>query len=491
MMSERTPWLELAVVCLGFLLPVIDSNVVVVALPSIAADLRISGAFTTWLFNAYMIGFGGLLVLSGRLADIYGPRRLFVIGVTTFTVASLACGIAQRTSVLLAARAAQGFGGAAIAAVSLSLISTLFPDPVQRTRAMSVYTFVWAAGGALGNLVGGIITRGLSWHWIFLVNIPIGVTVVALALGLLPGDGSLKRTARVDVAGAILVIAVSTTAVYAAIHAQEAGWASLSTIGLFGLVGALLFLLLTIERGMAEPILPLTLFRFRGVRVACPLAVVLAVGSSIWSVMTPLYLHRILGYGPVMVGLSFVPASVVMAVFSAGVATLMVRHFGIERPLSLGLLTLGVGLAMFAGVPSTGVFAVNVFPAMVLMGLGMGVTSTPLLMAAIRNVEPHDSGLVSGLFYTAFMVGGAIGLAVVASLAQGYTEHVSFNVDPIAAMRAGYQLAFLAGALPMVIGAVLVALVLRPPSCTVPTPKEPTPSGNESTRSSGGEVCGN
>jgi MFS family permease len=191
-----------------------------------------------------------------------------------------------------------------------------------------------------------------------------------------------------------------------------------------------------------------------------------------------------------MVGLSFVPASVVMALFSAGAATFMVRRFGIERPLSLGLLTLGVGLAMFARTPSTGGFAVNVLPAMVLMGLGMGVTSTPLLVAAMRNVEPRDSGLVSGLFYTAFMVGGAIGLAVVASLAQGYTEHVSSNVDPIAALHAGYQLAFLAGALPMVVGAGLVALVLRP-SRTVPTPKGPTRSGNESTRSSGGEICGN
>ncbi|KVE74793.1 DHA2 family efflux MFS transporter permease subunit [Burkholderia vietnamiensis] len=454
-------WYALIVLCLGVLMIVLDSTIVNVALPSIGADLHFTGTALVWVVNAYLLTFGGCLLLGGRLGDLYGQRRMFLAGLVVFTLASLACGVAPSQTLLIAARAVQGFGGAVVSAVSLSLIMNLFTEPGERARAMGVYGFVCAGGGSLGVLLGGLLTSTLSWHWIFLVNLPIGIAVYAMCVALLPRVRVPADAARLDVAGALTVTASLMLAVYGIVGGNEAGWLSPQTVGLIGAALALLAAFIAIEARVAHPLMPLTLFAARNVALANVIGVLWAAAMFAWFFLSALYMQRVLGYGPLQVGLAFLPANLIMAAFSLGLSARIVMRCGIRGPIAAGLLIAACGLALFSRAPVDGGFVWHVLPGMTLLGIGAGVAFNPVLLAAMSDVEPADSGLASGIVNTAFMMGGALGLAVLASLAAARTEALAAaRAAPLDALNGGYHAAFAVGAA-FAAAAGLLGLALR------------------------------
>lgn len=458
----RQRWWALMVLCLGVLMIVLDTTIVNVALPSIREDLNFTETSLVWVVNAYMLTFGGFLLLGGRLGDLLGHRRMFLAGLVLFTLASLACGLARGQGLLIAARAAQGLGGAVVSAVSLSLIMNLFTEAGERARAMGVYGFVCAGGGSLGVLLGGLLTSKLSWHWIFLVNIPIGVAVYALCLRLLPAARGAAGGGRLDVAGALTVTASLMLAVYAVVNGNEAGWTSAQSLGLLGAAALLMALFLAIEARVAEPLMPLALFRLRNVATANVVGVLWAAGMFAWFFVSALYMQLVLGYDAMQVGLAFLPANLIMAAFSLGLSAKLVMRFGIRGPLATGLLMAALGLALFARAPVDGHFAADVLPGMLLLGLGAGIAFNPMLLAAMSDVEPSQSGLASGVVNTAFMMGGALGLAVLASLAAARTAALAgAGAAPVAALAGGYRMTFLAGAVIAAVAAALAAAMVR------------------------------
>ncbi|WP_126220043.1 DHA2 family efflux MFS transporter permease subunit [Burkholderia vietnamiensis] len=454
-------WYALIVLCLGVLMIVLDSTIVNVALPSIGADLHFTGTALVWVVNAYLLTFGGFLLLGGRLGDLYGQRRMFLAGLVVFTLASLACGVAPSQTLLIAARAVQGFGGAVVSAVSLSLIMNLFTQPGERARAMGVYGFVCAGGGSLGVLLGGLLTSTLSWHWIFLVNLPIGIAVYAMCVALLPRVRVPADAARLDVAGALTVTASLMLAVYGIVGGNEAGWLSPQTVGLIGAALALLAAFIAIEARVAHPLMPLTLFAARNVALANVIGVLWAAAMFAWFFLSALYMQRVLGYGPLQVGLAFLPANLIMAAFSLGLSARIVMRCGIRGPIAAGLLIAACGLALFSRAPVDGGFVWHVLPGMTLLGIGAGVAFNPVLLAAMSDVEPADSGLASGIVNTAFMMGGALGLAVLASLAAARTEALAAaRAASLDALNGGYHAAFAVGAA-FAAAAGLLGLALR------------------------------
>ncbi|AFJ85106.1 DHA2 family efflux MFS transporter permease subunit [Burkholderia vietnamiensis] len=454
-------WYALIVLCLGVLMIVLDSTIVNVALPSIGADLHFTGTALVWVVNAYLLTFGGFLLLGGRLGDLYGQRRMFLAGLVVFTLASLACGVAPSQTLLIAARAVQGFGGAVVSAVSLSLIMNLFTEPGERARAMGVYGFVCAGGGSLGVLLGGLLTSTLSWHWIFLVNLPIGIAVYAMCVALLPRVRVPADAARLDVAGALTVTASLMLAVYGIVGGNEAGWLSPQTVGLIGAALALLAAFIAIEARVAHPLMPLTLFAARNVALANVIGVLWAAAMFAWFFLSALYMQRVLGYGPLQVGLAFLPANLIMAAFSLGLSARIVMRCGIRGPIAAGLLIAACGLALFSRAPVDGGFVWHVLPGMTLLGIGAGVAFNPVLLAAMSDVEPADSGLASGIVNTAFMMGGALGLAVLASLAAARTEALAAaRAASLDALNGGYHAAFAVGAA-FAAAAGLLGLALR------------------------------
>ncbi|RAQ07967.1 MFS transporter [Burkholderia cepacia] len=454
-------WYALIVLCLGVLMIVLDSTIVNVALPSISTDLHFTETALVWVVNAYLLTFGGCLLLGGRLGDLYGQRRMFLAGLVVFTLASLACGLAQSQTMLIAARAVQGLGGAVVSAVSLSLIMNLFTEPGERARAMGVYGFVCAGGGSIGVLLGGLLTSSLSWHWIFLVNLPIGIAVYAMCVALLPRLRAPAGTARLDVAGAVTVTASLMLAVYGIVGGNEAGWLSTQTVVLIGAAVALLALFIAIEARAAHPLMPLTLFAARNVALANVIGVLWAAAMFAWFFLSALYMQRVLGYGPLQVGLAFLPANLIMAAFSLGLSARIVMRFGIRGPIAAGLLIAACGLALFSRAPVDGGFAWHVLPGMTLLGIGAGVAFNPMLLAAMSDVDPADSGLASGIVNTAFMMGGALGLAVLASFAAARTDVLAAaNAAPLDALNGGYHAAFAFGAA-FAAAAALIGLALR------------------------------
>lgn len=459
--DDRKCWLALVVLCLGELMIVLDTTIVNVALPSIRVDLGFTETSLVWVVNAYMLTFGGFLLLGGRLGDLFGQRRLFLLGITLFTLASLACGLAQTRALLVVARAVQGLGGAVVSAVALSLIMSLFSTPVDRARAMGVYGFVCAGGGSIGVLLGGLLTDALSWHWIFLVNLPIGAAVYALCLALLPADAAQAGGARLDVIGAVTVTASLMLAVYAVVDGNRAGWASPQTLALLGAAALLFALFIGIEARVRHPLMPLGLFRLRNVAIANTVGVLWAAAMFAWFFIAALYLQLVLGYSPMQVGLAFLPSNPIMAAFSLGLSARLVMRYGNRLPLGAGLLLAAIGLLLFARAPLHGNFMLDVLPGMTLLGVGAGVAFNPLLLAAMSDVGPDESGLASGVVNTAFMMGGALGLAVLASLAAARTEgRLAAGADALAALNDGYRLAFFIGAV-CAAAAALLGIALR------------------------------
>ena len=457
-MTNRTRWLALITLCLGDLMIVLDTTIVNVALPSIRADLGFTQTSLAWVVNAYLLTFGGFLLLGGRLGDLFGARRLFLIGITVFTVASIACGLSTTQGMLIGARAVQGIGGAVVSAVAFSLILNLFTEPGERAKAMGVFGFVMSGGGTIGVLLGGVLTDVLTWHWIFLVNVPIGVIVYLLSLRLLPVAPGFG-TGRVDVAGAVTVTVSLILAVYAIVKGNEIGWVTARTLGLLAAAAVIFGVFVLIESRVSSPLVPLRLFKQRNVATANVVGTLWSAAMFAWFFLVALYLQLVLGYSPLQVGLAFLPANIIMGAFSVGLSAKLVMRFGVKPPLAIGLLLAAAGLLLFAHAPVGGSFLVDVLPPMILAGIGAGMAFNPLLLAAMSDVEQQESGLASGVVNTAFMMGGALGLAVLASIAASHTDSLrASGSGALESLVGGYHIAFVVGAL-FAIGAAAVGTV--------------------------------
>jgi EmrB/QacA subfamily drug resistance transporter len=460
--ADNRRWLALYVLTLGSLMIVLDVTIVNVALPSIRADLGFSETSLAWVVNAYLLTYGGFLLLGGRLGDLFGHRRLFLIGIALFTVASLACGLSTTQWMLIGARTVQGLGGAVASAVSLSLMMTLFTEPADRAKAMGIFGFVAAGGGSIGVLLGGVLTDLISWHWIFLVNVPIGALVILLSQRLLPGERGQAMSGRLDVAGAVTVTAALIIAVYAIVNGNQNGWTSATTLGLLGTSVVVLALFIVIESRVRSPLVPLGLFKHRNITVSNIVGVLWAAAMFAWFFLSALYLQLVLGYSPLEVGLSFLPANLIMGAFSIGLSAKLVMRFGFRKPLATGLLLAAAGLLLFVRAPVDGNFLVDVLPSMILLGFGAGIAFNPVLLAAMSDVEPSESGLASGLVNTSFMMGGALGLAVLASIAASRSHSLRLaGASELSALTGGYHLAFLVGAAFAAVAAVIGGTLLR------------------------------
>jgi EmrB/QacA subfamily drug resistance transporter len=455
-------WLALIVLCAGFMMIILDSTIVNVALPSIQEDLGFSQSSLAWVVNGYLIAFGGLLLLSGRLGDLIGRRRVFLFGLTLFTAASLACGFAPSQELLVGARFIQGIGGALTSAVILGMIVTMFPEPREQGKAIGIYSFVASAGASIGLLAGGVLTQAISWHWIFFVNVPIGIATALLALRYVEDDEGLGLARGADVLGALLVTAAVMLGVYTVLGVSDNGWTSPHTLGFGAASVALLAGFLTREARAATPLMPLRVFRSRNLTGASLTIVLMVAGMFGMFFLGVLYLQRILGFDAIETGLAFLPVSTLIGVMSLGVSARLNLRFGPRATLLPGLVLVAVALAYFSRAPVHGHYVADVLPVVVLLGAGAGFVFPALTTISMSGVLPHDAGLASGVVNTSMQVGGAFGLAVLATLATDRTETLRTQGDSVAsALTGGYQLAFLVAAGLVGAAILLSAFVLR------------------------------
>jgi EmrB/QacA subfamily drug resistance transporter len=453
------------VVCLAQLMIVLDVTIVNVALPSIQHDLHFSQANLTWVVNAFLVTFGSLLLLAGRLGDLAGRKRVFLAGVVTFTVASLLCGIAPTQGVLIGARFLQGIGAAAQASVILAIIVTEFPQPVERARAMSAYVFVSVAGGSLGLLAGGLLTEALSWHWVFFVNLPIGIVTFVAALRYLQRDRGIGLAEGADAPGAALITAALMLGVYTIIRTSDFGWTSPQTLGLAVASIAALVAFIVRESRTPRPLLPLAVFRSRNLSGANIAMVALAAAMFGMFFLTSLYLQRVLGMDSFGVGLAFLPVSLSIGALSLGLAAPLIVRFGARTVLLPALALFAIGMGLLVRVPTEGSYLRDVLPSMVLFGTGAGLAFPSLVTLAMSDATGRDSGLASGLVNTTRQVGGAIGLAALAAVSTSRTQDALLAGTPqLAALVDGFHLAFLGAAGLLVATIVAVALMVRPQS---------------------------
>ena len=460
--GSRSRWLALVVLCAGMLMIVLDATIVNVALPSIQRDLGFSQSSLAWVVNAYLIPFGGLLLLAGRLGDLIGRKRIFVAGLVVFTAASMACGLSVSQQMLVTARLVQGVGGAMTSTVILGVIVTMFPGSREQARAIGVFSFTAAAGGSIGLLAGGVFTQAVNWHWIFFVNLPIGIVAVALALRLLESERGIGLREGADVVGAFLVTAALMLGVYTIVEARDFGWTSAHTLGL-GAVAAMLMAGFVVRQATApNPLLPLGLFRSRNVSGANVVQVLLVAGMFGMFFMGALYLQRVLGYDPMRIGLAFMPVAIVIGALSFRYSARLNTRFGARAVLLVGLTMIAAGLALFARAPVGASYVVDVLPSMVLMGFGGGLSFPAVMTLGMSGATADDSGLVSGLVNTTAQVGGSLGLAVLATLATSRTDHLlASGQSAQAALTGGYHLAFAVAAGLVVVAIVVAAGVLR------------------------------
>jgi EmrB/QacA subfamily drug resistance transporter len=460
-MTDRSRWLALYVLCVGVLMIVLDVTVVNVALPSIQNDLGFEQASLAWVVNAYLIAFGGLLLLAGRLGDLIGRRRIFLIGLGVFTVASLVCGASQSQGMLVAARFVQGAGGAMTSAVVLGMIVTMFPEPREQAKAIGVYGFVASAGGSIGLLAGGILTESINWHWIFFVNIPIGIVTAILAMRLIERDDGIGFRQGADIPGAALITGALMLAVYTIVKpAAEDGWGSTAALGFGALALALLAAFIAREATARTPLIPLRIFRSRNVSGANTVQALLVAGMFGLFFLGSLYMQRVLGYDPLEIGLAFLPATIVMGVLSLRYSELLITRFGARTVLMPGMLLVAAGLVVFAQAPVDGDYLLNVFPVMLLLGFGIGISFPALMTLAMSGATPEDAGLASGLVNTTAQVGGALGLAILATVSASRTDDLlADGAASASALTSGYHLAFWIGAA-LVLAALVVAITV-------------------------------
>jgi len=460
--SNSNRWIALYVLCAGVLMIVLDATVVNVALPSIKSDLDFTQSDLAWVVNAYLIAFGGLLLLSGRIGDLIGHRRVFLAGLAVFTGASLLCALSQSQEMLVAARFVQGAGGALASAVTLGMIVTMFPEPRDQAKAIGVYGFVASAGGSIGLLAGGVLTDLINWHWIFFVNVPIGLATGLLALRLVESRPGIGIAEGADVPGAVLVTGGLMLAVYTILGVEEHGWTSAQTLILAAVSIALVAAFVLRQARIPKPLMPLRLFHSRNVSGANVVMALLVVGMFGLFFLGALYMQLVLGYEPLEVGLAFFPGSLLMGVLSLGFTDKLNMRFGARTVLIAGLSLLFVAILLFARTPVDGNYLVDIFPTMIIFGAGAGVAFPALMMLAMSGATPSDAGLASGLVNTTGQVGGAIGLALLATISTERTDSLLEDGESMAAaLNGGFHVAYLIGAALAVVAIVVAVTVLR------------------------------
>ncbi|MEH0826674.1 MULTISPECIES: MFS transporter [unclassified Micromonospora] len=462
MSAPRSRRLALGVLATGALMTILDGSIVTVAMPAIQRDLRFSPAGLSWVVNAYLIAFGSLLLLAGRLGDLVGRRAMFLGGTALFTAASVLAGVAANGATLVAARFLQGVGSAAATAVSLGILVTLFPDAAERARAFAVFAFTGAAGAAIGQVAGGLLTDALGWHWIFLINLPIGLATIALAVRTLPADRGLGLAAGADVAGALLVTAGLVLGIYTVVTIERYGATSPHTLGLGTLAAALVAGFVVRQATARRPLMPLRLLRSRGVAVANLVQILTVAATFAFQVLVTLYLQQVLGYDATRTGLALLPAAVVIGTVSLGVSARLNARFGERAVLIAGLVLLAAMFALLARVPVDGRYLRDVLPVMLLAG-GFGLVLPALTALGMSAARAEDAGLASGLFNTTQQLGMAFGVAVLSTLAAARTaDRVALGDDRATALTSGFHLAFAVGAGLVVVAVVLAYALLRP-----------------------------
>ena len=441
---------------------ILDGTIVNVALPSIQSDLGFTQSNLAWVVNSYLIAFGGLLLLSGRLGDLVGRKRILIAGLAVFTVASLLCGLSVTPGELIAARFIQGIGGALSSAVALGMIVTMFPEQPEQARAFGVYSFVASAGASIGLLAGGVLTHAMSWHWIFFVNVPIGVVAILLSARLIDSDRGIGLKRGADVVGATLVTAALMLGVYTIVQTSQYGWTSVQTIGL-GAVSILLLVGFVARQATAKnPLLPLRVFKPRNVWGANLVQLLMVAGMLGFFFMNSLYMQRVLSLNPLQIGLAFLPVAVTIGLLSVGLSARLTTRFGARRVLLPALILVGTGLALYTRLPVRSNYFVDLLPGMLLLGVGAGLVFPSLATLAMSSATESDSGLASGLLNTTAQVGGALGLAVLATLAASQTQSLlALGESAPDALTGGFRMVFGMSAVLLVAALVVAVIVLR------------------------------
>jgi EmrB/QacA subfamily drug resistance transporter len=462
--TDRNRWLALYVLCAGMLMIVLDATIVNVALPSIQESLGFSQSKLAWVVNAYMIPFGGLLLLAGRIGDLVGQRRVFLVGLAIFTCASLLCAASQTEAMLVGARFVQGIGGAMASAVILGMIVTMFPEPAHQAKAIGVYGFVASAGGSIGLLLGGVLTQAISWHWIFLINLPIGIATALLALRLVENREGIGLHEGADFRGAALITLSLMLGVFTILQITEWGWVDARTLSLSAVSALLLAAFIHRQATIANPLMPLRLFRSRNVAGTNVLQALLVAGMFGMFFLGALYLQKVLGYDALQVGLAFLPTTLVMGTLSLGFSEKLIMRFGPRTTLIPGVCLVVVALLLFARAPVDGSYLTDLLPPFLLIGVGVGTSFPAIMTLAMSGATPSDSGLASGLVNTSMQVGGAIGLAVLATLSTERSDSLqNAGASHLSALTSGFHLAYLIGAGLAAIAVAIAVFVLRSP----------------------------
>jgi EmrB/QacA subfamily drug resistance transporter len=461
---ERTRWIALVVVCLGQLMSIVDATIVNVALPRIQHDLQFSQANLTWVLNAYLISYGSFLLLAGRLGDLIGRRRIFLAGVSVFTLASAACGLADSQAVLIGARFVQGLGGAMATSAIVAIIATEFPEPSERAKAMSVYTFVVSGGASLGLIAGGAITQSIDWHWIFFINVPIGIFTVLMGRSRIVENAGLGISRSVDVIGSLMVTAALVLGAYAIVTSTNYGWGSVHTIG-FG-AGSILLLtgFVLLEARLRNPIMPLRIFRVPGLAASSAIRGLLITGMYASFFIGVLYLEHVRGLGVLETGLAFLPQTIVLALLSLGLTARLVIRLGPRVPLLIGLLSAGAGLLVLGHAGASTSYFPDVALSFVLIGFGAGLAFMPLLTIGMANVPAADAGLASGIINTSLQMSAAIAVAVLGTVATDRTQTLTERgLGHTTALLGGYHLAFTVATVSVGAAVITALLTLRKP----------------------------
>ena len=460
-------WLVLVLVCMAQFMVILDATIVNVALPSIQEDLKMSDADLQWVVNAYALTFGGFLLLGGRAGDLIGRKRVFLVGVVVFTVASLLNGLAPSSEALILFRGLQGLGAALIAPAALSIITTTFAEGAERTKAMGVWAAIAVGGGAVGLVLGGVLTTAFSWPWIFYVNVPVGIAVFIASMRIVPESKDAHAHKSYDVAGAVTVTAGLLALVYGIVKAQEKGWTSLHTGGFFAMAVALLVAFVVIERRSAEPLVRLSIFRVRTVRAANVVMFLVAAGLFAMFYFNTLYLQRVLGYSALEAGLAFLPFTAGI-IIGAGLSQSLVPKLGAREVPLIGMPMAVVGLLLFMRLQPDGSYVTDLLPGIMLASIGMGLTFVPITLIATSGIPADDAGLASGLYNTSQQIGGALGLAILATLSVDATQETLSGLgrppqpaDEAQALVDGFHVAYLGSALMIAAGFVALLFLLR------------------------------
>jgi EmrB/QacA subfamily drug resistance transporter len=465
---ERRRWIALGVLCLGQLMMVLDATIVNVALPSIQHDLHFTQGNLTWVIDAYLITFGGFLLLAGRMGDLVGRKKVFLTGLVLFTAASVLCGVSDSQTMLIGARFIQGIGGAVASAVILAIIVTEFPERAEQAKAMGMYAFVSAGGGSIGLLAGGALTQSLSWHWIFFVNVPIGVITFVLGSALIEENRGIGLSGGVDIAGSVLITLATMLGAFAIVKSTEYGVLSARTLGVGGVSLVLLGAFFALESRISNPIMPLRILRLRMLMGSSLVRGLLVTGMFSAFFLGALYLERVLGYNAIDTGLAFMPLTIAIAALSMGLAAKAVTRFGPLSTLAVGLAAIAAGLLMLATQGVHASYFPGLFFAFLLIGLGAGASFLPLLTMGMADAPPQDAGLASGIINVSVQLFGAVGLATLGTIATDHTKALTIDGQTLSsALTGGYHLAYLVAATCVGLGILAAFLILRPPASTV------------------------